>query len=230
MTSYPQVERIYHEEDGTRWSPLLYVLALMIQGLRFFSLYEWIKHFSFTKITPAWFLEAYLLAFWLMTAVSLVVWGHTINATLVVVFCFVLIAQVVQANVYHELFRPSRLNAQGKDSLVAHNRLRSLMIGMLNYNYITYLYGVVYWKLATGFKEPALKGVGDFIYFSYSVAWSVGSRGIAPESVDWNVKAVIISQIVTSLLMVGIIIATAVSAVSRVGEKPRLATDNLIKD
>lgn len=230
MTSYPQVKGIYHEEDSTRWSPLLYVIALMIKGLRFFSLFEWIKRFSFNKITPAWFLETYLLVFWLVTSAFLVARGQTINATAVVIFCFVVIAQVVQANVYHELFRPSRLAAQGKDSQIAHNRLRSLVVGILNYNYVTFLYGVIYWKLAAGFKEPVLSGVGDFIYFSYSVAWSVGSRGIAPESVEWNVKAVIVSQIITSLLMVGIIIATAVSAVRLVGEKPRSTTDSTTKD
>lgn len=230
MTSYPQIKGIYDEDDQTRWSPLLYAIAFMIKGLRFLSLFEWIKHFVFTKITPAWFLETYLLVFWLFTSATLVAFGNTMNGMAVIAFCFFLIAQVVQANVYHELFRPSRLAAQGKDSHVAHSRLRSLVIGILNYNYVTFLFGVIYWKMAAGFKVPALSSIGDFIYFSYSVAWSVGSRGIAPESVEWNVKAVIVSQIVTSLLMVGIIIATAVSAVRLVGEKPRSMTDNLTKD
>jgi hypothetical protein len=230
MSSYPQVNGIYHEEDGTRWSPLLYVIALTIKGLRLLSLFEWIKALVFKKASPAWFLEAYLFVLWVLTASFFVFFSENINAPAVIVFCFVLISQVVQANTYHELFRPSRLNSQGKDSLIAHNRLRSLVLGICNYNYVTFLYGVVYWKMAAGFKQPALHAIGDFIYFSYTVAWSVGSRGIAPESVNCNVKAVVVSQIVATLLMVGIIIATAVSSVRLVGEKPRSTTDSLTKE
>lgn len=221
-----KVPGIYEESDGHRWSLVLYMLALVVSLLRKVSLFENLKNRCFIRgeLVPAVFLDVYLIIYWTLTVLVLTVLPMY-SRTFSLVIIAISIVQAVQANVYHEFLRPAHRISQGLSTNVAHNRLRSFVLGILNYCFVTLLFGFAYWNQASDFGQPPISDLRDCIYFSFTYAWSAGSRSVAPQDVGASIQFIIITQIVTTLFLVAALLSTAVASLRPIGDRDRPTPD-----
>jgi hypothetical protein len=214
-------KKIYHESDSSRYSILLLLIAFSSWLMRRVSVFENLRRLLFRgKVLPAWFLDIFLVllwAVWLLVAFLpplLSQWWMSF----VILY---LVVQILQTSIYHELIRPNRLAMAGDSTDISHSRLRNLVICLCNYCFVTYLYGLLYWANRTSFDAEPIDSVLDAVYFASTIAWSAGSVNITPGGLSGSVKGMLIAQIVSSLILVGIIIAVAANTVRSIGEKPR---------
>lgn len=221
-----QVPKIYEERDGHKWSLILYSVAGVVFILRKVSLFENLKNRLFAKgeLVPAVFLEIYLAGYWALT-VGVLIFLPSYSKALSLAVIALSVLQTVQANVYHEFLRPAYRRAKGWSDKVAHSRLRSFAIGLLNYCFVTVLFGFAYWILAPNFGQPPIGDIEDCIYFSFTYAWSAGSRSVAPQDIGASIQLVIIAQIVTTLFLVAALLSTAVASLRPVEERERSPSD-----
>src|SRR5690606_12129395 len=121
---------------------ILYLVAWIVFILRKVSIFENVKNclFAKRKLVPAVFLEIYLAGYWALT-VGVLIFLPSYSKALSLAVIALSVVQTVQANVYHEFLRPAYLRATGASDKVAHNRLRSFAIGLLNYCFVTVLFG-----------------------------------------------------------------------------------------
>ena len=234
---------MYFEADPYRWSLLLFLCGGALWILRRLSVFETLKRIVLVgKAMPAAFLDAYLLFNWVLAAVTfcffeacIPAWSFAGLPQLCVFFCFWIVVQVLQTSIYHELWRPAQLLARGISPDVSYSRLRNLLIGVCNYLYVTCLFGMIYWKLGEKFMQTiieddkvtrkAFDSLFDAVYFSFTVAWSCGSLGIAPRDLGPWGRLAVIAQIVCTLVLFSILISLSISAVRSTGEKPRSADE-----
>lgn len=227
-----RVKGIYEETDRDRRSLILFIVAFFVHLLRRVSLFEYLKRSCFAKgeLVPAVFLESYLIAYWAILPPLLIIL-RSVSSSLTLALIAFSIAQVVQANIYHEFLRPALLASKGKPVEVAHSRLRSLVIGFCNYSFVTVLFGFAYWVLSPGFgSENPMNSLYDCVYFAFTYAWSAGSRSVAPEDTDWSIQLVIIAQVITTLFLVAALLSTAVATLIPIGERDRQKPDQGTKN
>lgn len=217
---------MYCEKDSIRWSPILFILVGSIWILRRISLFENLKRIIYgADPMPARFLDIYLLILWTGTAVSIVFFDSYMPPMIKWLY-FLIIVQIVQTSIYHEIWRPISRKMRNDTTEITYSRFRNLVIGVGNFIFVTCLYGLVYWKSScTGFESSHPFTVpADAIYFSFTVAWSAGSVNIDPQKIDMFVKGTIISQIIVSLLLISLIISISISAMKATEELPRSKT------
>lgn len=221
-----KIPKIYEENDPDRWSLTLFVVAAIVFVLQKISVFENLKKRVVVKgeLAPAILLEAYLCVYWIGTVLFLLLLDQRIGWLSLTIIALS-IAQAVQANVYHEFLRPAYRRSKDLTDKVAHSRLRSFLLGMCNYCFVTTLFGFAYWINAAGFGAPAIGGLRNCIYFSFTYAWSAGSRSVSPESIDWMNQAIIVTQIITTLFLVAALISTAVASLRPVEERERKKND-----
>ncbi len=173
--------------------------------------------------TPAAALDVYLLILWSATiAVGIFYdWNNTLPGVIRWLYLYAII-QVVQTNVYHELWRPELLRRRGAPQAVTYSRLRNLTIGFCNFIFVTSLFGLAYWKSTEDFGQGfPFATPGDAIYFSFTVAWTVGSESIPSSSSSWFVEMAVIMQVIVTLFLVSILLAAATGSLQSTSEKPR---------
>jgi len=221
---------LYEQKDVNRRGIILGVLGVFLVILRRLSFYEHFKHLfpSITGLntTPAWVLDAYLLTWWFC---SLFAFSFLSNSTLEKIpfwwtwFFLFLIVQISQTCFYHEIWRTLR---QTKIAIqrVVHSRLRNFVIGIANFVFVTFLFGVVYFLA----NEPDVasrpfSSVLDSVFFSFTVAWSLGSLDIAPKNIDDFMKLVVMFQILVTLFHVSALLGILVGGIKPLPES--LATE-----
>lgn len=163
-------------------------------------------------------LELYMVVFWPVFYV--LIW-------LLRPYCWLLplgmvlltILQVVQTNIYHEVFRPDWRKRKEKDVAVAHNRVRSLLIGLFNYVMVAIAFGHAYWIVSDGFLCNDKMTLLDFIYFAFTFAWSAGSESIPSGSLTPMVKLILIFQVVVTLFLLSIILSIASSGIPKIKDR-----------
>lgn len=219
-------------ETGKRFSLLMFILIGIVWVLRRLSVFELSKRVLWRNSeTPAWYLDAYLMLLWSGTAIVILLFDNDLPSKLTRIIFLLIITQVVQTSFYHELWRPIRLTKAQQTINITYSRLRNLIIGFGNFVYVTCLYGLVYWKSGNAFGNSfPFYAPGDAIYFSFTVAWTVGSVDIAPGNVDAFVKGTIISQVVVTLFLVSIILATSAGTIITTREMPMLEDEEEIGD
>lgn len=205
---------MYQEANRQDFSLLLFLVGGIVWLFRRISLFEILKWFFLReKPAPAWLLDIYLILIWSGTAAIIAIFDTNIPNSSKWLFLLI-IAQIVQTNIYHELLRPVYLARKGQQLHITYSRLRNLVIGFGNFVYVTCLFGLVYWKSRESFGDPnPFEVPADGIYFAFTTAWTVGSADIAPLTLDMHIKGIIISQIIVSLFLVSIILATGASAI-----------------
>jgi hypothetical protein len=214
---------MYWETDPQRFSPLLVLVVGLIWILRRLSLFEGVKRIVLKgKPMPAWYLDSYLLTVWFSVTISGLCFDTFLPDWFLWVIFFIIL-QIVQTSVYHEIWRPANLSGKGQLTNVTYSRFRNLIISICNYVFVALLYGLVYWKCGkSSFGDPSpFEEPIDADFFSLTIAWSCGSLSIPPSSLDRFITCVLISQIVVSLLLAGVILATATGALKTTEEMPR---------
>lgn len=219
---------MYWESDPKRFSLILVILIGVVWVLRRLSFYERIKSWIFRESpTPAWFLDGYLISLWGLIAVIAYYFDSDNQLpTYIKWLYFFCIFQIVQTNIYHELWRPELLHMQNVPLEVSWSRLRNLIIAICNFVFVTCLFGLIYWKSNSLFGQDPLpfNGIADAIYFSFTIAATCGSESIPSAKLDNSVQGTIITQIVVGLFLITIVLSTCVAAIRTTKDQSRTTT------
>ena len=143
----------YVEGDARRWSFFLWLAYVAWAILKKLSFWEFVKPGLKRPVRgTAWHLESYLISVWTL---SLLIFCYSDNIPkmgfytgndLFAIFWFYIILQVLATSFYHEFIRPDLLARRGESPAVAHSRLRNLIIAILNYIYVTSIFGLLSYR------------------------------------------------------------------------------------
>lgn len=210
------------------WSLLMQLLGWVLYALRRLNLYELGKHWfpdvTGKNRTPAYWLDFYLLATWAALACLIGcssqfdIQSDTARVVLAI-FCGWWIVQILQTSVYHELWR-TIIDTPVKSMNKVHSRLRNAVIGFTNVVTVTLLFGLIYFFTeaitipdGSSCNRPVPLSLLESLYFSYTVAWSVGPVGMSPILNSFG-QVVIMLQAASTLLLVGVLLSLVVSGIS----------------
>jgi hypothetical protein len=220
------------DERNNRWSIILLFLGSVLFWLRRVNIFETAKHWfpaiSGLNQTPAWIADCYILSSWIfLTSIAAGChWGgivreHVPGWTWLLFGWWII--QCIQTSVYHELWRTLRKSSISSEHFV-HSRLRNAVIGFGNVAVVTVLFGMIYFfSESFVITSPSCANYApdilNAIYFSYTVAWSVGPVGLTAELTALG-KAVVMLQAATTLLLVGVLLSLVVSGIEPLKESP----------
>jgi len=213
------VSRFYDASDHKYASVVLWLAASFFDMLRFWSIAERFKLALYDEddVHPIC-LELYMVVFWPIFYV--LIWlVRPYGWLLPLGMVLLTILQIVQTNIYHEVFRPDWRKKKKKEVAVAHNRVRSLLIGLFNYVMVSIAFGHAYWIVSDGFLCNPKMTLLDFIYFSFTFAWSAGSESIPPGALSPIVKLILIFQVVVTLFLIAIILSIASSGIPKIKDR-----------
>lgn len=198
---------------------------MILVGLGFWifrrmSLVEHIKHMipqlHPEKGTPAWFTDVYFVS-WIGVAILATFYVHHLPPSSASLFCIFLILQIVQANLYHQIWRVILLTDRNRPLVYSH--VRNLFICILSVLQITWIFGLVFWWNRDQL-DIAPDSVWQAIYFSFVTASTLGYGDIHPNaSLNSSfVQFVVVCQIIVTLLMTTVALSQAISAVGSIRE------------
>jgi small-conductance mechanosensitive channel len=215
------VSRFYDANDHKDASIAIWLVASFFALLQKCSIAERIKRslYDLDDVHPI-YLESYLVVFWFffLPFIWLV---KTYDWLLPLGMVLLTILQIVQANIYHEVFRPDWRENKKEDRFAAHSRVRSLLIGLFNYVMVAIAFGHAYWIVSDGFLCNPKMTLLDFIYFSFTFAWSAGSESIPPGALSPIVKLILIFQVIVTLFLIAIILSIASSGIPKIEDRKR---------
>lgn len=117
--------------------------------------------------------------------------------------------QLLQAATWHSFFR-HKLYPPNHVMRQAHDAFRNFVYALLGFCLLNILFAVAYaWSANVVCQELSWP---NSIYFSFVTGATLGFGDVTPESGDWWMKSIVILQIVASLIMVSVILASAVTA------------------
>lgn len=222
--------------SNVTWSPILQLLGNVLFVLRRLNLFEFSKHWfpsiSGRNRTPARVLDNYLFTIWTVLILAIVYiqrYGLTTTTQRYVATALFLwwILQTLQTSVYHELWRTLRLSPIKTEKFV-YSRVRNTVIGFANVVVVTLLFGLVYYS-SSAFALQVRKistspTVFESLYFSYTVAWSVGPVGMTPILTPFG-RVLVMLQAASTLLLVGVLLSLVVSGIKPLDETPTKKMD-----